>query len=230
MQLIRDIYGLAGCSLVVLVILTSIFRMTRLPSVTRFIVAAIELTLIFVPFGNTSLAYLVRGVIGDVAVPTMILLGIGLASNLNGNTQPGRPPSKIKSSIPRLGGGTLLGFYSLIVLVAAVFYPMTMGFSMLDPYSWGYTSRSMLLACVVLSIAFEYLRQRLAATMILSGVLAFSLGVMPSTNLWDYLLDPLLTVISLVGILVYAVKKLIGNRHGLPSQQPAKEAASGQGV
>jgi hypothetical protein len=107
---------------------------------------------------------------------------------------------------PFFGGGSLTGFFIVVLIVGCVFYLMTMGFTVMDPYAWGYSPRWMLPICLLVAVAFELAGQRTAASLVLIAVGAYALRLMESTNLWDYLLDPILFLVCLV----VCIAKLIG--------------------
>ena len=77
-----------------------------------------------------------------------------------------------------------------IALLGLLFYPLALGLGQVDPYVWGYANPYMLGALLGLSIvAFAYAYYA-TAVIVLCVVLAWSLHVLDSNNIWDYLLDP----------------------------------------
>jgi hypothetical protein len=85
----------------------------------------------------------------------------------------------------------------LIAACAIIFYPMTLGMSMFDPYRLGYGSVA-LLGSVLLVASLAWLEKSYLISLCLSlAVLAWSMGWYESNNLWDYLLDPLLAAYAI---------------------------------
>ncbi|MDH5738287.1 MAG: hypothetical protein OEZ23_08240, partial [Gammaproteobacteria bacterium] len=85
-----------------------------------------------------------------------------------------------------------------VVALAVVFYPSALGLTWFDLYATGY--QPMVLSAFVLFIALGALWTK---RYLLSVALAFSLafwvqGLLDSDNLWDYLMDPLLTLYALI--------------------------------
>jgi hypothetical protein len=76
------------------------------------------------------------------------------------------------------------------------FYPAALGLTNSDPYAWGYDS-PLLVALFVLSLVAVFYERFLPALCMTGAVAAFTLGIYESTNLWDYLVDPFLTVYAL---------------------------------
>ncbi len=82
---------------------------------------------------------------------------------------------------------------------ASLLYPLTLGLTLWDPYALGYRPRVLLLVAAALVIAW-WRRRRGAALVLAAGVAAFGAGLMESTNLWDYLVDPAVATWALAAI------------------------------
>ena len=102
----------------------------------------------------------------------------------------------------RLGGPVLLDAAArrvawwFGVIAGVVLYPAALGIGSFDPYSLGWDSLALVVALGVLSIVLLWFDNRFALVLAL-GVLGFNLRLLESSNLWDYLTDPILTVFSL---------------------------------
>ena len=66
-----------------------------------------------------------------------------------------------------------------------------------DPYRWGYGEPWFLAALLLVAIIGNLSRLPLVAASISLAVLAWAVGWYESTNLWDYLIDPLLCLYAL---------------------------------
>lgn len=132
--------------------------------------------LMLVPAGGIHLGGYVRGVLGDLSITTLILLGHHLTGRYCGRAWLAPPELRVVR-------GT-------IGITGLLFYPLALGVSPLDPYAWGYASLTLpgLLLAAVLGLWLYGLRA--AAWLWLAVAAAFVLGLLESTNLWDYLLDP----------------------------------------
>lgn len=88
-----------------------------------------------------------------------------------------------------------------------VFYPLALGVGPFDPYALGFAGGrplillSILLAASALAIVF---RQGFVLVVLLTAVLAFSLRLGASDNLWDYVLDPWIVLLAIPGVRVKA--------------------------
>lgn len=219
MSWIQHSYGLLGSAMIILVIVGSVLRLLVKSLNVRRVVLGVVFVLAFIPVNETSLVELLRGVTADLSIPTVLLCVLVLTICLFDRRAPPARKNRTSPRIPLITGGSLSVFFVVVIVVGCVFYPMTMGFTLMDPYAWGYAPRWMLLVCLLLTVVLEFCRQRTAANLILLSVAAYVPRLMESTNLWDYLLDPILFLICLVG----CVTKLIGwlrstSRTIVPSQ------------
>lgn len=155
--------------------------------VARIVLLCALLAVSFIPVDGLSLAAYLRSYIDDLAMTSMVLMLWACLRRLDL-----LPPAD------RSATGVLILFATL----ALVLYPATLGLSYLDPYRFGYSPRPLLLVVAALTLGLFYLRNGLAVVMLASATLAFMLGLKPSRNYWDYLVDPLLGVFCCVALLV----------------------------
>ena len=147
--------------------------------------AAVALVLAVLPFGGLSLAGYVRGITGDLSVPTLVLLAIGLLGGLFGRFAGIVEPKERRA-------------LSVLVVLGALFlYPMALGLGSFDPYRLGFAPSGLLTALFVVAVA-AWLRQFYVLLLcILVAVASHAFALMESPNLWDYLVDPWLVVASI---------------------------------
>lgn len=125
----------------------------------------------------------------------------------------------------RLGGPTLIpeaqmrGLCLVVVAVAVWFYPMSLGATVLDPYAPGYGDFRFSSALLLLGLLAWLLRAWSACVILALGQLAYGAQLMPSNNLWDYLLDPWLTFFAF-GWLIRDGRRTLRARRAV---QPASE-------
>jgi hypothetical protein len=75
-------------------------------------------------------------------------------------------------------------------------YPMALGLGSFDPYEWGWPF-SPLFIVVGVTTAWLLWRQNRFGILLLAAAAAFQLQLLESTNYWDYLLDPIYSLVSL---------------------------------
>lgn len=142
---------------------------------------AIVLLLAFIPLDGSSPWLWFKGLIGSLSVVSVALLLNYLVTSLSG-----------KVLLADASRRVLFGF---ILITGLVLYPATLGLSLFDPYQAGY---GVLVALVVLAIALvAWVTGRQAAAVVLAVVvLADQAAIVASLNTWDYLLDPLVWLVS----------------------------------
>lgn len=147
----------------------------------------------FIPIEGLSLAAYLRSYIDDLAITSMVLMFWGCLRKLG-----------VLTPAPQSFAVVLM----LFAAMAVVLYPATLGLSYLDPYRYGYSPRGMLVVFGLLTLGLFYLRNRLAVVMLASATLGFLIGIKPSHNYWDYLVDPLLGVFCCLALMILAVRSL----------------------
>ncbi|MBU3589274.1 hypothetical protein [Polynucleobacter sp. 80A-SIGWE] len=169
------------CAVVLMVFLQKLSS-KEIPFAVRIFLVFLLVNLFFWPLGMSlelPLSAYVRGVTGDLSIVTMLLLW---------------------SSMLPTAKKTPLGFKVPLALIAIAFYPLALGFGMMDPYVWGYGSIGFLIAVVVFAI-FCGLAGWTKGVWILSlAIIAWAAHWHESANLWDYLLDPFLALWAVFAI------------------------------
>lgn len=201
-------YGLLGCGLLILA--AASFWLQRLvsskPARLGMLVAVFVLS--WIPLPRTSAVLFLRGVVGDIAIPTFLLCGLAVLGCLLAASNKNSRASQKPRGFFFVPNESLRWFFVLVLMVALIFYPMSMGFSPIDPYAWGYTPHVMVLVCLGLILLMEFAGQRIAATLILVSVAGYGVELMESSNLWDYLMDPILFGIGLAMVCYFLASKV----------------------
>lgn len=101
--------------------------------------------------------------------------------------------------------------YSILVL-GFILYPFTLGLSMFDPYVFGFSSDAMypifvsvLAVCAFISWYFGLWQLALVLAL---ALLANGFGTYESNNVWNYLLDPIAVIMSLVSLVMLHSKTI----------------------
>jgi hypothetical protein len=187
-----DLAGLAGAAAAIAAVLLRLPGITRLrrahpgPLVLAALVAAL------VPLGALPAAGYVRGVVGDLSVTTVLLLLCGLLR-------------------PALGWAAIdarsrLAVQVLVAAAGLVLYPPALGLGLIDPYRLGYANAWLLVGLLVLALGAELRRLTLVTWCLALAVLAWAAGAYESRNLWDYLVDPLVSAWGLGALLLRAMR------------------------
>ena len=78
-----------------------------------------------------------------------------------------------------------------------VLYPLALGFGRVDPYEWGWHFSPLFVVIGALTAWLLWSRNRVGV-LLLCAVIAFRLHLLESTNYWDYIVDPVYCLVSLV--------------------------------
>lgn len=207
-----DITGLAGIAVALTATPLAIrsIRQMRRPRLAALLAAVAVVVLI--PFGPLSAAIGVRGVFGDLSITTLVLLGSAILRSLTGWSS--------------VDCDARFGLFTFISVAALALYPMALGVGMFDPYRLGYGSLVFLGALFAVALAAWYGGHQLTTICLALATLAWTLRWYESTNLWDYLLDPLVSFYALGSLVRRGVNRLVGRR-GNPRRvaAPANSAA-----
>ena len=150
------------------------------------------------PVDGLSLAGYVRGVVGDLSITTVVVMLLTIASRVSH-----------RQVVPEKERIALFGF---VVLCGAFLYPMALGATAYDPYRMGYDSYFLPASLVLLGLAAWLTNLLLITFCITLAMLAYSIGWYASTNLWDYLLDPVLFLCSLLYLSRRAIRAVMEKR------------------
>ena len=142
---------------------------------------AIVLLLAFLPLGDTNAWLWLKGMVGSLSVVSAALLANYLITSLTGRVLVDKPSRK--------------ALYTVVLLAGLLLYPATLGLSLYDPYRLGY---GLVVALAVLAVALAawFCGRQAAAVVLAVVVLADQAGVSASVNTWDYLVDPLVWLVS----------------------------------
>ena len=179
----NTIAGIFGCGLLTLAVAATGVRLQRLSFRVRIALMLAAGVAVLVPFGELSVVGYVRGATGDVSITTLVLAGAACVAQLTGRALIG--PRERRALLWLLAAG------------AVFLYPFALGWSQFDPYALGFGSVGFVTVLLSLTLAAWYARLNLIVLVVIAAVLAYLAGACESRNLWDYLIDPLVSVYAL---------------------------------
>jgi len=185
------IYGLFAQGVIVAMIIRfvrEIFGRKNLApfGIELWIPAAIVL---IVPIAGVSLAGHLRGLWGDPSIVTFLLLFLY-------TVRPSSLPNR-----PRLSTSVLVSLFVMLPLYLPLFLKNPN--VQVDLYSYGWNPKWILIAIAVIALGCVMMRRMAPrwTNIIAIALIASSVGLMESDNLWDYLVDPgLLFTIAFLAI------------------------------
>ena len=159
----------------------------------------------WIPVGVSHLPRLayVRGISSDLSMTLVALACLALGQRLFG-----------LPSLPRRNEIALSG---VIVMAAVVLYPTALGWGNWDAYRLGWGSFYLLGVLLALAIIFLFNGLRLLPALVGLALLAWVAGLMESTNLWDYVIDPWLAVGATIQCITAAAKAVMGRYRRRPT-------------
>lgn len=145
-----------------------------------------------IPLPEFSLSHYMRVLIGDLSITGFIIFGLAAYQSISaGKSKPNHT--------------LLLAPALALVLTSLLLYPTALGLTYFDLYAFGYYPIILGPVMFVLFAGALWFGLTLPAALLSAGFLAFALGMLESDNLWDYLIDPIVT-----GYALYVVIKYVG--------------------
>ena len=197
-----DLTGLASVASAIAASLLPFPGIARLTKSYLAMLLGAMFVLMLIPFSGMPIAAYVRGVTGDLSITTLVLLWCALL-------RPWCSSTKCNNRFALL---------ILIALTALALYPMALGIGAYDPYRLGYGDPMFIAALLLLALLAWLRRFSIIALCIAFATLAWAVGWYESNNLWDYLLDPFVSIYALAVIMVHTVKRLLQRGRSHPSQ------------
>lgn len=96
----------------------------------------------------------------------------------------------------------------LIAGLALVFYPMSLGAGIVDPYALGYGNFAFSSVLLLLGLAAWVTRVWAPCVVLILAQFAFHFELLASHNLWDYLIDPLLAFWAIGWLVRHRLKQM----------------------
>lgn len=106
-----------------------------------------------------------------------------------------------------LDKNALLTCWVFSLTAGVILYPMALGLGIFDPYQagWGFSWLFVVLCGV--TILLLIMKNRFAVVL-MAAILAYNLHLLESTNLWDYLVDPFMVLVSCIALSSGLLRKL----------------------
>ena len=101
-----------------------------------------------------------------------------------------------------------------VALAALFLYPMALGWGNWDAYRPGWGSLGMLLGLGLVCATCLAAGLKVLPALVALGLLAWAFGLMESGNLWDYLIDPWLSVLALGYLSIKCIRVIRSRNRG----------------
>ena len=90
------------------------------------------------------------------------------------------------------------------LLAGAALYPMALGVVAFDPYPAGWHFSWLFVILLGVTLVMLFLKNRFSVVL-MTTILAYDLHLLESSNLWDYLVDPILILVAIAGLIARMV-------------------------
>ena len=167
-----------------LALATVLLPLNRLPPAWRLAMPVVIAALVLLPVSDYPGWYYVRSIFGDPSV-TALLFYIALLLQQY-------------FSVTLYRSNELGMLRWLLIATTALLYPFALGLTMFDSYSLGYSNPWLLAVLFIMALFFWLRKYYFLAVIITAAVVAFTLQLLESRNLWDYLIDPLFLIVMLL--------------------------------
>ena len=209
MMHLTDITGLAGVALAIVTLALRVPFFSRLQLILKIMLAAGLVVIVAIPFDGLSTVEFVRGISGDLSITTQVFLILallpsppGVTGDLHGFTVPSRMASCFtrgvegtrESPVIRTNKNRLM---ALVTLAALALYPFALGIGTFDPYRLGFGHLWFISGLLIAALVAWFRQYTLIAICVSLAVLAWSIDWYESNNLWNYLLDPWISIYAL---------------------------------
>ncbi|SFB78806.1 hypothetical protein SAMN05216344_103116 [Polaromonas sp. OV174] len=165
-------------------------------------VGAACFVILWMPVGAAQLPLLayVRGISSDLSITLVALAALSLGRRLLG--------------LGALEKRERMALNGVLAATALFLYPLALGWGDWDAYRLGWGAPGLWLALLALSVFCWVRGLRLLPMVVALALLAWTAGLLESTNLWDYLLDPWLATAALFQSLKFGVRLLLTRGRG----------------
>ena len=166
------------------------------------IMALVAAGLLQVPIRGFSVASWVRGVSADFSIPFMGLLAIAAWEH-----------EFRRKAFSKADWTAVWAFGAVAGLVL---YPLALGLGSFDPYGWGSSFSPLFVISAALTAVLLWKQNRFGLLLLLA-IAAYHMRLLESANYWDYLLDPIYCLASVVAL----CWQLLVRARRIPSPTPS---------
>lgn len=154
----------------------------------------IFLIILLIPIKGSPIFYYLRAYSGDLSLSSVVLFAAYVSHK--GFGKPFYQEIEVRYLL------------LTVFLIGLILYPMALGLGSFDPYRLGYQPEALTALLFFLAIYFWLKSYYFLLLIVTTAVAGFTLGIIESNNLWDYLLDTVLWLVSLTTLMLSGIGKL----------------------
>jgi hypothetical protein len=209
-----DMTGLASSAVAITAMAVRLPGVVRLQRTYFGMLACVIVIVVLIPFGGLPLAACMRGWIGDLSIPSLVLLLLSILRPVCACPPGGELHTPSPGGVGNRGDRSKYASLAMIAIAALGLYPMALGIGYFDPYRLGYGNSWFICGLLLIALAACFRQLPVVALTIALAVLAWGVGWYESNNLWDYLLDPLLAIYAISALARAGIHTLWKLRRG----------------
>lgn len=179
----------------------------RLPGITnkqtsfKLVLSFLLAIAFLLPIQGTPIVQPLASLFSSISITTLMIVLFWLLS-------------AFKVNLPESFHRELKILLTSLVVLGALFYPMTLGLTLFDPYELGYQPYGLLAGLFILILLTIHKQYWFIFTTIIFAVTLYQSDVGISPNLWDYLIDPVGCFIAIILLcshfLRFCLRKILG--------------------
>lgn len=182
----------------ILLVASPIFALAVRHSLRLAVISALTASgFLFVPINGVSLILQLKGVFADLSLTTVMLLTIWPLLRVNNIS---------------LNRSDFTWLCAVVLTFAITLYPMALGVGPYDSYALGYQPSALLTLVAAMGVLAVQKKYWVSAATVVVVLFGYWLRVLPSQNLWDYLLDPILVIFTIIYLLHHLYRLRISRR------------------
>jgi hypothetical protein len=139
--------------------------------------------LLAIPFQGLSVLCWIKSVMSSCSIPLLGMVSISILETTF---------SRKIFSMSAWKASSLFG-----VIASMLLYPSALGLTRIDTYSWGWNHNGLMASITIITAVLLWKKNGFGLLLLLA-LLSFAFHLQTSTNLWDYLIDPVFSTIAFV--------------------------------
>jgi hypothetical protein len=155
------------------------------------LLAVVAAGLLLLPIQSVSIAGWVRGLSAEFSIPLTGLLVVAVLE------------TEFRREL--FSNADWIAAWAFGALGGLGLYPLALGWGSFDPYEWGWRFSPLFVASALVTSLLLWKQSRFGLLLLLATT-AYQLRLLESANYWDYLLDPVYCVTSLLALAVQLAK------------------------
>jgi len=153
----------------------------------------------FLPAGDLTVLERLKGLLYEPSIGLVICCLMPVARAVPGLSAASPPPAGE------------FRFLALVLGTGIALYPMALGLGYLDPYALGYQPWFALAVSVIAALAWWRREYVAVAAWLTAAVCLHAVHAGESSNVFDYMLDPIVVTVALVRVIRHLFAQLAGN-------------------